>query len=57
VNPPAEKRLYRCAQCGALCHHPIWDALDIPPTEDKCPGCGKWAKFTLAAEPEREKAA
>ncbi len=53
------KRLYRCLKCGALCRQFVWEALGLERAEDKCPACGKWAKFEAqAARPEAgEKAA
>jgi len=52
---------YRGTCCGAVViGRLVWIALGVPEAEDRCPGCGEWAKFvaetTVAvAEPKPKK--
>ena len=49
-RPAAARTTYRCARCLARFRHPIWEALELPLAEEKCPRCGAWSRFDAVYE-------
>ena len=41
---------YLCSLCGGACWNRLWAALGIEQAEERCPWCGRWAKFAAQAE-------